>query len=143
MPAESVVDALRKVQRSLVSNGVVLDCHPTPEAVRLEVVQSSGPMPVGSLVYSDDFARNIQNAGKAYSALCDEGVFLREGEAHYSIKVRIATFAEWEQYWADESAYYVEPEPELFPKIKTLMEEPGAELIMALAVEATRFKRVG
>ncbi len=143
MPAESVVDALRKVQRSLIPDGILLDCHPTPEAVHLEVVGSSGTTPVGRLDYSDDFARNIENAGRAYASLSAEGIFLRQGEARYSIKFRLTTFDEWEQYWAEESAYYVEPQSDLFPTLETLMAEPGAVLVLDIAAVANRFKRLG
>ena len=127
----------------MVSSGVVLDCHPTPDAVLMDVVGSSGTTSVGSVEYGEGFIRTIENAVGAYSALCDEGVFLRERQSTYSVKVRLTTFDEWEQYWADEYEYYVEPDPELFPTIKKLMEEPGAELILTIAAVGTRFMRLG
>jgi len=139
MPAESVVDALRKVHRLLRPGGVALNCRPVASGPTLEVRIWSGNTPLGPLPYSDAFIRNIQDAGAGFDLLCDEGLFAKGPHARYTVDIRFASLNEWEQYWAAEAPDYAPPNDGLLPAINELMAQPVAELVMRKPIEATRF----
>ena len=65
MPTEGVVDALKKLQRSLRPGGVLLDLHPEPRLNPVTVRTSAGTTGAGVLGYSESFIETIAAADEA------------------------------------------------------------------------------
>ena len=89
MEPEGVVDVLRRLLRSLVPGGVVVDLLSVPPPERVEV----GGEVVGELDGNAFFLRSLQ-AAAGLDALAGEGVLVHEHEERFPIFVRYATGAE-------------------------------------------------
>jgi hypothetical protein len=89
MEPEGVVDALRKLLRSLVAGGLVVDLLSVPPPERVEV---EGEV-VGELDNSAFFPRALA-AAAGLDALAAEGVLVHEHEERFPIFVRYPTGAE-------------------------------------------------
>ena len=143
MPPESVVDALRKVHRTLRPGGVLLDIHPITELSRLEVRTSSGVDRLGDLTWSSDFSRTISNAEQSLAALNREGVFLHERAEEFRIMRHFATVAEWQDFMAKETPYYVPLDETLAEAIHQVLSPGNADLTLSEPGRASKFIRSG
>ena len=141
MPSESVVDALLKVHRALRPDGMLLDCHPIPEPVLLEVRRDSETVQLDPLEYTPEFNHAIAIADQAFSSLSNDGTFLEQQELKYEILIHFDSFDEWENFWADEAVYFIPPKDELFEKIHRHLAARDAELLFHCQTKATCFKK--
>jgi hypothetical protein len=139
MPAETVVDALRKVHRSLHPGGVALNCRPDASAPTLEVRAPSGTTPLGPLPYAEAFDRNIANANSAFERLCAEGLFTAGPHVEYLVDILFDSLQEWEQHWATEAPDYAPVSDDLLPAIRTLMAQPGAQVVLRGSIAAAAY----
>lgn len=89
MEPEGVVDVLRKLLRSLVAGGSVVDLLSVPPPERVEVDGEA----VGELDNSAFFPRAL-SAAAGLDALAAEGVLVHEHEERFPIFVRYPTGAE-------------------------------------------------
>jgi hypothetical protein len=89
MEPEGVVDVLRKLLRSLVPGGVVVDLLSVPPPERVE----AGGKVIGELDGSRFFPR-ARAAAAGLDALAAEGVLVHEHEERFPIFVRYPTGAE-------------------------------------------------
>ena len=141
MPSEGVVDALLKVHRALRPDGLVLDCHPVPEPVLLEVRQGSKTAQMDLLEYTPEFSQAIANADQAYSTLCSEGIFVEQQALQYEVLVHFDSFDDWLKFWADEAVYFVPPRDEFSEKMQHLLAARAAELLFHCRTKAACFKK--
>ncbi len=141
MPSEGVVDALLKVHRALRPNGMLLDCHPTPPPVLLEVRRGPETVQLDTLEYTPEFNRAIANADQAFSSLCNEETFLEQQEMNYEFLIHFDSFDEWAKYWADQAVYFIPPKDELFEKMHQHLAAQDAELLFHCQTKATCFKK--
>jgi hypothetical protein len=89
MEPEGVVDVLRKLLRSLVPSGLVVDLLSVPPPERIEV---DGEL-IGELDGSAFFARALP-AAAGLDALAAEGILVHEYEERFPIFVRYPSGAE-------------------------------------------------
>jgi hypothetical protein len=89
MEPEGVVDVLRRLLRSLVPQGLVLDLLAVPPPERVEV---DGEV-VGELDGSAFFARALR-AAAGLDELAAEGLLVHEHEERFSILIRFSSGAE-------------------------------------------------
>jgi hypothetical protein len=89
MEPEGVVDVLRKLLRSLLAGGLVLDLLSVPPPERVEVDGEA----IGELDNSAFFPRALA-AAAGLDALAAEGVLVHEHEERFPIFVRYPTGAE-------------------------------------------------
>jgi hypothetical protein len=89
MEPEGVVDVLRKLLRSLVPEGLVVDLLSVPPPERVEVDGE----PVGELDGSSFFPRAL-TAAAGLDALAAEGLLVPEHEERFSIFVRYPSGAD-------------------------------------------------
>ena len=139
MPAEGVVDALRKVRRSLRPEGVLIDSHPDPYPVPLVIRSGTASRQVGRLEYSSAFTHAIGNASQAEASLVADGTFRREGEENYEFLLYLSTFDEWQAYWAIESGYYEPPGDALHDALRVGLAPGGSQLVVSYQVKTKRF----
>ena len=143
MPAEGVVDALRKVHRSLRPGGLLLDVHPQTQPLPIEVRTGAGVTDLGQLEYSRGFIDTMSNAEAALASLDRDGTFRNEREEKFRLLHYFASLAEWQDYMAVEAPYYLPPDATMIESIGRELATAGAELVLRESVRASRFRRVG
>ena len=143
MPSEGVVDALWKVQRALRPGGVLLDVHPPPQTVHIEVRASTGFAPVGRLEYSSSFAQTIAADDEALASFHRQGGFLNEQKLDFARLHYLDSIADWETYMATWGQYFVPPDDPLIETIHGLFGSTEAPIILREWIRATRFRRAG
>jgi hypothetical protein len=89
MEPEGVVDVLRKLLRSLVPGGIVVDLLSVPPNERVE----AGGEVLDELDGSAFFPRALEAAG-GLDALADEGVLVHEHEERFPILIRYPSGAD-------------------------------------------------
>ncbi len=141
MPPESVVDALRKVHRSLKPAGVMLDIHPRAMPSPLAVQSGAELTPLGQIAYSQTFNDTIGNAMAVLESQEKGRAFRREDQQEFSLLHRYASFEEWQTYMTDQAPYYFTPNAALVETMRGLAAAPGAEIILEEHVRATRFRK--
>ena len=141
MPAESVVDALLKVHRALRPDGMLLDCHPIPEPVLLEIRRGHEIVWLDPLEYTPEFKSAIANADQAFSSLSNDGTFLKQQELQYEFLIHFDSVGEWDNFWADQAVYFVPPKDELFEKMHQQLARRDSELLFHSQTKATCFKK--
>ena len=142
MPSEGVVDALRKVHRSLRRGGLLLDVRPQPQPSPIEVRTSAGTTDLGQLEDSPGFIRTRSNADRALVSLEADGTFKNEREVEFLLLRHFASLAEWRDYMAKEAQYYVSPDSAVSEAIARGLAAAGSELILREWVRAARFRRL-
>jgi hypothetical protein len=143
MPPEGVVDALRKVHRSLRPGGLLLDVRPQPQPSPFEVRTGAGATDLGQLEYSPDFIRTMSNADEALASLDRDGTFRKERKEEFLLLHHFESLAEWQEYMAKEAQYYVPPDATMIEAVGRGLETAGAELVLKEWVRANRSRRVG
>ncbi len=143
MPSEGVVDALWKVHRALRPGGVLLDLHPQPRFVQIQVRASTGFAPVGRLEYSSVFFQTIAAADEALASFHTRGSFLNEREREFALLHYLDSIADWETYMTTWGQYYVPPDGPLLKTIHDLFASTEAPVILKERVQATRLRRAG
>ncbi len=142
MPSEGVVDALRKVHRSLRPGGLLLDVHPQPKPSPIEVRTGAGTTDLGQLEYSPGFIGTMSNADEALASLDRDGTFRNEREVEFLLLHHFDSMAEWQDYMAKEAQYYLPPDAAMLETIAGGLASAGAELILSEWVRASRFRRL-
>ena len=142
MPSEGVVDALRKVHRSLRPDGLLLDVHPQPQPSSIEVRTGAGTTDLGQLEYSPGFIRTISNADGALASLERAGTFRNEREVEFMLLRHFESLAEWREYMAKEVQYYVSPDATASEAISRGLATAGSELVIREWARASRFGRL-
>ena len=141
MPQESVVDALNIIHRALRPSGLLLDIHPqavpSPFNVRLADNTTTS---LGESAYNDDFTATIAAAEQALVQQQADGKFTNERQAEFQILHHFVSADDWQTYRAQEAKFYVPATPELIAAVHQAMAPPGATLLMAEAVCATRYR---
>ena len=143
MPTEGVVDALRKLHRSLRPGGVLLDLHPEPRLNPLEVRTSAGTTRVGALAYSESFIQTIAAANRSLATLEDERAFVREQQTEFEVLIHMDSVAEWRTYLETQAQYYVPPDEGLLRSIDRGLDRGRGEIVMAEWIRGARFRRAG
>ena len=142
MPSEGVVDALRKVHRSLRPNGLLLDVHPQLQPSSIEVRKDAGTADLGQLEYSPGFIRTMSNADGALASLERDGSFRNEREVEFLLLRHFESLAEWQEYMAKEAQYYVSPDATVSEAIGQGLATAGSELVLRERARASRFRRL-
>ena len=143
MSSEGVVDALWKVHRALRPRGVLLDLHPPPQTVQVEVRAGTGFAPVGQLEYSSSFDHTISAADEALASFHRQGSFLKERELEFTVLQYLDSLADWETYMATWGQYYVPLDERLVKSIHGLFDSAKAPVILREWIQATCFRRSG
>ena len=143
MPAEVVVDALRKLHRTLRPGGVLLDIHPRAMPSTIEVRGRDGPTPLGQIEFSPRFNTAISNAEQALASTEAEGLFAGEQQAEFPVLYHFDSALQWLDYLTSQAAYYVPPDEAVVEAVRGAMAMLDAEMLMSESVRATRFRRAG
>ena len=142
MPSEGVVDALRKVHRSLRGDGLLLDVHPQPRPPSIELRTGAGTTDLGPLAYSADFIRTLSHADGALVSLEQDGTFRNEREVEFSFPRHFKSLSAWREYLAKEAQYYVPPDATMSDAIGRALATAGTELVVREWARARRFARL-
>ena len=142
MPSEGVVDALRKVHRSLRPGGLLLDIHPQPQPSPIEVRTGAGTTDLGHLEYSPDFIGTMSNADEAMASLNRDGTFRNEREEEFLLLYHFESLVEWQDNMAKEAEYYVPPDATMIEAISRGLATAGAEMVLREWIRASRFRRL-
>ena len=141
MPSEAVVDALRKVHRSLRLGGLMLDVHPQPQPLPIEVRTEAGTSDLGQLEYSPSFIDTMSNADEAPASLDRDGTFRNERKVEFLFLHHFESLAEWQDYMTKEAQYYLPPVTTMIETIGRGRATAGADLVLRERTQASRFRR--
>ena len=142
MPSEGLVDALRKVHRSLRRGGLLLDVRPQPQPLPIEVRTGAGPTDLGQLEHSPGFIRTMSNADRALASLERDGTCRNEREVEFLLLRHFESLAEWQEYMVKEAQYYVSLDATVSEAIGRRLATAGSELVLREWVRASRFRRL-
>lgn len=143
MPSEGVVDALKKVHRSLRPGGLLLDVHPQARLSPLELRTGAYATDLGHLEYGPDFIQTLSNSDEVLASLDQGGTFRNERDEEFLLLHHFESFAKWQEFMAQEAEYYVPPDSTMIEKIGQGLFLKGAELVLKEWVRASRFRRLG
>ena len=143
MPSEGVVDALERVHRSLRPGGLLLDVHPQALPSPLELHTNAYATDLGHLEYGPDVIQTLSNSDEVLASLDQGGTFRNERDEEFLLLHHFESFAEWQDFMAQEAEYYVPPDSTMIEKIGQGLLLKGAELVLKEWVGASRFRRLG
>jgi hypothetical protein len=137
---EGVVHALRRIHRSLRSEGVLLDLHPQPEAAGVEVWKGGRVDRLGHVDQEDDI-RDILEARARMDQVEGDGCFVTERRKSFDLLAHFPSAEDWLEYQAREG-YNGEVSAELIATANRLLATGGAELVVREPIRASVLRRL-
>jgi hypothetical protein len=140
MALEGVVHALETIHHSLRADGVMLDIHPQPKNIRMEVWQEGRVESLGPLDNEDDI-RDIRQARARLSLVERQGLFITERRKTFDLLEHYPTVEDWLERRAWEGETSVIPEG-MLDSIRHLLTAGGGELIKREPIRASLLRRL-
>lgn len=135
-----MVDALRTIHRSLRAGGVLLDLHPQPEPVAVEVWREGRREPVGHVVDDQDIS-DITEAEIRLDLVERDGWFTTETRRVFDLAAHFPGVDEWFEYRSDHDCSSVVPK-ELENRARRLLGKHEGELVIREPIRASLLKRL-
>lgn len=139
MDLGGVVHALKKVRESLRVGGVLLDIHPQPENIRVEVWQEGRVESLGPLDDQDDI-RDIRQARAQLSLVERRGWFITERRRTFDLLEHYLTVEVWLERRAEEGSTSIIPEG-MIDSIRHLLGAGGGEIVKREPIRASLLRR--
>lgn len=135
-----MVDALRHIHQSLVTDGLLLDVHPEPVNSRVEVWQEHRVIELGEIDQAED-NHEIEDARSRLGLLIANGLFVPEVADTFELSEHHDSVTSWQNRWAYEG-YRLEAPPEMLESAEAILSSEGGELVIREQVRATRLRRL-
>ena len=136
-----MVHVLRQIHRTLAPRGVLLDVHPLPRDVVVEVWHERGRTPVGTL--SDATGTPVVNAARAHlRSLVREGLFAVQKHRWFDLRFHFSSVDEWLRRREERGSSVTIP-PGVRPRARRLMRSLQGTLVLSERVRATAMERLG
>ena len=131
------------MHRSLRTGGLLLDVHPQPRPSPIELRSGACATDLGQLEYGPDFIQTLSNSDDVLASLDRDGTFRNESNEEFLLLHHFESFADWQEFMAQEAEYYVPPDSTMIQMIGRRLLSKGAELVLEEWVRASRFTRLG
>ena len=135
-----MVHALRRIHRSLRSEGVLLDLHPQPEHPGVEVWQGGRVERLGHLEQEDDVT-DILEARQLLDQVEGDGWYRTERQKSFDLLSHFPSAEDWLQYQAQEGYTSVIPD-ELLASADRLLATEDGEFVVREPIRASLLKRL-
>jgi hypothetical protein len=135
-----VVHALRRIHRSLRSEGVLLDLHPQPEGAGVEVWQGGRVDRLGHLDQEEDI-QDILEARARLDLVEGDGWYVTERRRTFDLLAHFPSAEDWLEYQAREG-YSGEIPAELIAAANRLLETGGGEFVVREPIRASVLRRL-
>jgi hypothetical protein len=135
-----VVHALRRIHRSLRSEGALLDLHPQPERAGVEVWQGGRVDRLGHLDQEEDI-QDILEARARLDSVEGDGWYVTERRRFFDLLAHFPSAENWLEYQAREG-YSGEVPAELIATANRLLADGGGELVVREPIRASVLKRL-
>jgi hypothetical protein len=135
-----VVHALRRIHRSLRSEGVLLDLHPQPEEAGVEVWQGGRVDRLGHLDQEEDI-QDILDARARLDSVEGDGWYVTERRRTFDLLAHFPSAEDWLEYQAREG-YSGEIPTELIAAANRLLETGGGEFVVREPIRASVLRRL-
>lgn len=132
--------ALERIHLSLRAEGVMLDIHPQPENIRIEVWQEGKVEPLGPIDDEEDI-RDIRQARARLSLVERRGWFITERRKTFDLLEHYPTVEDWLERRVLEGATSIIPEG-LLDSARHLLTTGGGELIKREPIRASLLRRL-
>jgi len=133
------VHGLKTIHRSLRVEGVLLDIHPQPENIRIEVWQQGRIESLGPIDAEDDI-RDIRRARARLSLVERGGWFITERRKIFDLLEHYPTVEDWLERRAWEGGTSTMPEG-MIDSIRRLLEAGGGEVVKREPIRASLLRR--
>jgi hypothetical protein len=130
-----VVHALRRIHRSLRSEGILLDLHPQPERAGVEVWQGGRVDRLGHLDQEEDI-QDILEARARLDLVEGDGWYITERRRFFDLLAHFPSAEDWLEYQAREG-YSGEVSAELLASANRLLATGGGELVVREPIRAS------
>ena len=134
-----MVHALEGIHRGLTEEGVLLDLHPQPVNMRVEVWQQGRVEPLGPLEQEDDI-RDIRRARVRLNRVQRRGLFATERRRTFEMLGHFPSVEAWEEWQVRQGYTDTMPERILVPA-RRLLAAGGGELIFREKIRASLLRR--
>jgi hypothetical protein len=134
-----VVHALRRIHRSLRSEGILLDLHPQPERAGVEVWQGGRVDRLGHLDQEEDI-QDILEARARLDLVEGDGWYVTERRRFFDLLAHFPSADDWLEYQAREG-YSGEVSAELLASANRLL-ATGGELVVREPIRASVLRRL-
>ncbi len=135
-----MVHALRRIHGSLQPEGLLLDLHPQPERVGVEVWQCGRVERLGHLEDEEDVT-DILDARRLLDQVEADGWFLTERRKFFDLLSHFPSTEDWIEYQAREGYTTVIPEEVLASADRMLASKDG-EFVVREPIRASLLKRL-
>ena len=133
---------LRQIHKALRPGGVLLDIHPQPKDVRIEVVSANRSTPIGTLDGSEDH-HSIRKARKRLLAVQREGPFRLEGRRTFDLRIYHESVEAWLEFHRDQGYGCIsELPPEVLRRTRRALRSEGGEIVLIEPVRASALIRI-
>lgn len=133
---------LKQIHRALRPDGVLLDLHPQPKEVQVEVVTLNRTITIGTLDGSEDH-RSIRNARKRLLAVQREGHFRLEGRRTFDLRIYHESVEVWLEFHADQGYGCISDLPnELLRRARRALRSEGGRIALIEPVRASTLHRL-
>jgi hypothetical protein len=136
------VDVLHRAHQWLRPDGLVLDLHPEPEFIDVEVVLTHGSAVALGQIDTTSLIANIHTARAALVSAEQGGWYRRERSVLIDFASHFSTVDEWLQYRAERRSTSV-LDPAIVARARELLSGTGHEVRVTERILATRLRRTG
>jgi len=133
------VHVLRQIHKALGPGGVLLDIHPLPGDLRVEVTREGRTTPLGTLDASID-SDEIRQARKRLLALQREGLFTLQRRRIFEVRIYHDSVVAWLDHRREHGSTTV-ISPELLSAARRSTRAKGSRLVIRERVRASVFRR--
>jgi len=134
------VHALRRIHRSLRSEGVLLDLHPQPEPAAVEVWHGGRVEHLGHIDQEED-VREILEARVRLDQVEEGGWYVTQRQEFFDLIAHSPAVSDWQEYQAREG-YTGGLSEALLASAHDAMATGGAELIVREPIRASLLRRL-
>lgn len=131
---------LREVHKALRPKGILLDMHPVPQDVQIEVVHDRETQAVGTVGDPKD-SRDVRRARRRLSALQAQGLFNLESRAFFDMSIYNDSVDAWLEYRRERGETGILTK-ELLRNARRAMRKKGAQLVVRERIRASSLRRI-
>lgn len=131
--------ALKNIHRSLLVEGVMLDIHPQPEHVTVEVWREGRVDPLGPIDDESDI-RDIRKARTRLNLVERHGWFVTERRRTFDLLEHYPSVEDWLERQAQEGGTSMIPEG-MIDSIRLLLTSGGGEIVKREPIRASLLRR--